>query len=141
MNGFLRAGVGAATAAAVAILVPAGTALAGYQAGAFAGTTDQMEAVSFRADDGKVKKLTTTVYAECADATRQRITVDKGRTDIVDDKFELELVGASDLKVAVSGKLRGERAIGRIEVSVKPPGTSCKADVRWTGALSKQPPA
>ena len=133
--------MGAAAAAAVAILVPASMALAGYQAGGFAGTTDQMEAIAFRADDGKVKKLTTTIYAECADATRQRITVDKGRTDIDDDKFALDLVGDSDLKVTVSGKLRGDRATGRIEATVKPPGTTCKADVRWTGALTKQPSA
>ena len=126
-------------AAAVAILVPVGTALAGYQDGGYAGTSEQMEAIAFRADDGKVRKLSTTVYAECADATRQRITVEKGRTDIVgDDRFSLELTGASDLKVEVSGRLKGERAAGRILATVRPPGTTCKADVKWSAALSKR---
>ena len=83
-----------------------------------------MESITFRVDDGKVKRLTTTVYAECADATRQRIRVEKGRTEIAGDRFSLALGGASDLKATVSGKLRGGRAAGRIEVSVKPPGTS-----------------
>jgi hypothetical protein len=125
-------------AAAAAILVPAGTALAGYQGGGYTGTSEQMEAISFRADDAKVRKLSTTVYAECADATRQRITVEKGRTDITgDDKFSLELSGASDLRVEVAGKLKGERANGRILATVRPPGTTCKADVKWSAAFSK----
>ncbi|HEX6116269.1 MAG TPA: hypothetical protein VFY99_04165 [Solirubrobacterales bacterium] len=123
---------------AVAILVPVSAALAGYQAGGFGGTTEQMEAIGFRAEDGKVRRLATTVYAECGDATRQRITLEKGRTEIDgDDRFSLELTGASDLKVTVVGRLRGERAAGRIEATVKPPGTTCRADVRWQAALTR----
>ena len=72
------------------------------------------------------------------DGSASAITVGKGRTDIADDRFELELDGASDLKVTISGKLRGERATGKIEATVKPPGTTCKADLRWTGSLAKQ---
>jgi len=137
MNGFRRAGMGAAVAALSAILVPASVAFAGYQDGGFGGTTDQMEQLAFRADDGKVRRFSTIVYAECADATRQKITIERGRTEIADDKFALELTGASDLKVSVYGKLRAERAWGRIEATVKPPGTTCHADVRWTAALTK----
>jgi hypothetical protein len=139
MNGLTRAGIGAATAVAVALLTFAASALAGYQHGAYAGTSEQTEAVNFRAGEEKVRKLTTLVYAECADATRQKITVEKGRTEIVDDKFALELEGAADLKVTVAGRLRGERAAGRIEASVRPPGTTCKADLRWTASLTKGP--
>jgi hypothetical protein len=134
MNGF-RAGMGAAVVAGVAILVLAGAALAGYQVGGYGGTTDQMESISFRAEDEKVRRVATTVYAECADATRQRITVERGRTDVIDDKFALELEGASDLRVEITGRLRGERAAGRIVATMKPPGTICRADLRWAAAL------
>ena len=124
-------------AVVVALLVPAGVALAGYQNGGFAGTTAQMEAIAFRADDVRVKKLATNVYAECADSTRQRITVEKGRTEVDDDRFSLELSGGSDLKVTVTGRLRGGRAGGRIVATVKPRDTSCKADLRWQATLAK----
>ena len=134
MNGFSRAGIGAA-AAAVAILVPVGAALAGYQDGGYSGTTEQTESISFRADEGKVRRLATTVYADCADATRQRITVDRGRTEIADERFSLELEGASELRVEITGRFRGERAAGRILATVKPPGTTCRADTRWSAAL------
>jgi len=137
MHGFSRAGKGVAVAAAVAILVPLGTALAGYQDGGYDGTTEQMESISFRADDEKVRRVATTVYAECADSTRQRITVERGRTDVGDDKFSLTLEGSSDLKVEINGKLRGDRAAGRIVATVKPPGTTCRADVHWAAALAK----
>jgi hypothetical protein len=127
-----------AAAVVVAILVPVSIALAGYQDGGFGGATEQTEAFGFRADDGKVKRLATTVYAECADSTRQMITVEKGRTKIVDARFALDLDGADDLKVKIVGRLRSERAAGRIEARVKPPGTKCRADLRWQAAL-KQP--
>ena len=140
MNGFRRIGRGAAAAALCALPVGAGVAVAGYQAGGFGGETDQMEPIAFRAVDGKVKKLSTTVYAECEDATRQRITVLKGRTRVADDRFSLKLEGDSALSVVISGKLRGQRAAGRIEASVKPPGTSCAADLRWSATLAKRDP-
>jgi hypothetical protein len=127
--------MGAAVVAAVAVLAPAGVALAGYQVGGYSGTTEQMESVSFRAEDEKVRRVATTIYAECADATRQRITVERGRTDVVDDKFALELEGGSDLRVEIAGRLRGERAAGRMVASMRPPGTICKADLRWAAAL------
>ena len=124
--------------AAAALLALAGPAFAGYQDGPYTGTTElQMESISFRADDGKLRRLSTVVYAECADSTRQRITVEKGRTDIDDDKFSLELTGASSLEVEITGKLRGERAAGRIAAVVKPPGTTCKSDLRWSATLGK----
>jgi hypothetical protein len=128
-------------ATAFACLVSASPALAGYQEGGFSGTSEQMEPIAFRADEEKVRRLSAFVYAECADSTRQKITVEKGRTDIDgDDRFSLELTGASDLKVEVSGRLRGERAGGRMLASVKPPGTTCKADTRWSATLAKPAP-
>jgi hypothetical protein len=139
MNGFFRAGTGAAVSVIAAILVPVSIALAGYQEGGYDGTTEQMETLAFRAGDGKVKRMATTVYAECADSTRQRITVERGRTEISDDRFSLDLDGSSDLKVTIFGRFRAERATGRIEASVKPPGTACRADVHWQAALVKQP--
>jgi hypothetical protein len=137
VNGFIKAGTGAAAAAIVAILVPVGIALAGYQDGGYSGTTDQTEAIDFRADDGKVRGLATVVYAECEDGPRQRITIERGRTEIGDERFSLDLVGKSDLRVSVIGKLRGERAWGRIEASMRPAGTSCHADEHWTASLAK----
>jgi hypothetical protein len=128
-------------ATAFACLVSASPALAGYQEGGFSGTSEQLEPIAFRADEEKVRRLSAVVYAECADSTRQKITVEKGRTDIDgDDRFSLELTGASDLKVEVSGRLRGERAGGRMLASVKPPGTTCKADARWSATLAKPAP-
>jgi hypothetical protein len=137
MNGFFRAGTGAAVAAIAAILVPVSIALAGYQDGGYGGTTDQMEAIGFRAAEGKVRGLATVVYAECDEGPRQRITIERGRTEIGDERFSLDLVGKSDLRVSVIGKLRGERAWGRIEASMRPAGTICHADERWTAALAK----
>jgi hypothetical protein len=137
MNGLSRARKGAALAAAVAVLAPAGTAFAGYGVGSHSGTTEQTESISFRAEEDRVRRVATTVYAECADSTRQRITVERGRTDVTDDRFSLVLEGASDLRVEVTGKLRGDRAAGRVVATMRPPGTACRADVRWTTTLAK----
>ena len=116
-----------------AILVPAGLALAGYRDGGYAGTTTtQMEELTFRAVDGKVRRLSTVVYAECTTGPRQRITIEKGRTKIDGQRFSLELDGKAKLRVSVVGKLRGERSWGRIEAKMKPNGTRCSADERWT---------
>ena len=120
----------------LACLVPAGVALAGYQDGGYAGTTEQVEAISFRAAEARVRRLTTNVYAECADGTRQRVTIERGRTEILDDRFELELTGSPELKVSVTGRLRAERAAGRIEAILKPADTTCRADVRWQASLT-----
>jgi hypothetical protein len=127
--------VAAATLCALALLASA--ALAGYQSGGFAGTTDQLEQIVFRADEGKVRQLSTTVFALCNDGTRQEIKVEKGRTGIDEERFSLDLEGKQDLRVEVAGKLRGERASGRIEAKVKPQDTVCKADVRWQATLAK----
>jgi hypothetical protein len=137
MNGFFRAGTGAVVAVIAAILVPVSIALAGYQDGGYGGTTDQMEELSFRADEGKVRGLATVAYAECEEGPRQKITIERGRTEIAGERFSLDLVGKSDLRVSIIGKLRGERAWGRIEASMRPTGTSCHVDERWTAALAK----
>jgi hypothetical protein len=137
LNGFFRAGIGAAAAVLCAFALPASGALAGYQAGGFSGTTDQLEDISFRADEGKVRQLSTVVFALCDDGTRQEISIVKGRTGLDGERFSLELDGKQDLRVAVNGKLRGERAGGRIEAKVKPQDTVCRADVRWQATLAK----
>jgi hypothetical protein len=141
MNGLRSAGKGAAVAIAFACLVPASPALAGYQQGGFTGTSEQMEPISFRADEDRVRRLSAVVYAECGDSTRQKITVERGKTDIDgDDRFSLELTGDSNLKVEVGGRLKGERAAGRIVATVKPPGTTCRAETRWSATLAKPAP-
>jgi hypothetical protein len=141
MNGLKIAGKGAAVATAFACLVPASPALAGYQQGGFSGTSEQMEPITFRADDERVRRLSAVVYAECADSSRQKITVERGRTDIDgDDRFSLELTGDDDLKVQVGGRLKGERAAGRIVATVKPPGTTCKVATPWSATLAKPAP-
>jgi len=137
MNGFMRSGLGAGAALLCAILGPASVALAGYQDGPYAGLTDQTVEVAFRADEDRVRGLDTVVYAECLEGPRQKITVERGKTEIDDDRFSLELVGKSDLRVTITGKFKGDRAWGRIEAVVKPPGTVCRADVRWNAALTK----
>jgi hypothetical protein len=138
MNGLRSAGKGTVVATAFACLVSASSALAGYQQGGFSGTSEQLEPITFRADEDRVRRLAVVLYAECADSTRQKITVEKGRTDIDgDDRFSLELTGASELKVEVAGRLKGERAGGRIVATVKPPGTTCRADTRWAATLAK----
>ena len=134
-NGFRKAGTWTALAALCACLVPAGVALAGYQDGGFEGETEQAEPFGFRVADGKVRRLESAVYAECLDGTRQRVSIEKGRTDMLDDRFTLVLVGAGDLKAIVTGKLRGSRASGRIEAVLRPGDTICRADVRWQAAL------
>jgi hypothetical protein len=138
MNGLRSAGQGTVVATAFACLVSASSALAGYQQGGFSGTSEQLEPITFRADEDRVRRVSAVVYAECADSSRQKITVEKGRTDIDgDDRFSLELTGASDLKVEISGRLKGERANGRIVAAVKPAGTACKVDTRWSAILAK----
>lgn len=139
-NGFARAGAGAAATLCV-VLVPASLALAGYQVGGYAGATEQGEAITFRAtDDGRVKRLAAVAYAECADGTRQKITVEGGRDRIFDEgRFSLNLAGASDLTVSIAGKLRDDLAAGRIRAEVKPPGTTCAVEARWQAALAKSP--
>ncbi len=119
-----------------AVLVPAGLAFAGYQDGGYGGATDQLEALSFRVGDAKVKRLSTSVYAECGEGPRQLITIEKGRTDVLDDRFTLELTGPNELEVTVTGRLKGERASGRIEASVKPAGSVCRADLKWQATLA-----
>jgi hypothetical protein len=137
MNGFTRAGLGAGAVLLCTILGPASLALAGYQDGPYAGHTDQTVELAFRADDDRVRGLDTVVYAECEEGPRQKITIERGKTEIADDRFSLELAAKGDLRVNVTGKLRAERAWGRIEAVVKPHGTVCRAEVRWQASLRK----
>jgi hypothetical protein len=138
MNGFRSARRGTAAALAFACLGPASPALAGYQEGGYSGTSEQMEAITFRAGEERVKRLAAVVYAECADSTRQKITVERGRTGINDEgRFSLRLKGDGGLRVAVAGRLKGERAGGRIVASVKRRSTACEAETRWQATLAK----
>lgn len=123
---------GAALLGALALLVPAGPALAGYQNGLYEGTTEQEEKVSFRAGEWRVKRFEAVLFAECKNGERQRIAIDNGRTSIDDDdRFDLVLTGATELEVKIFGRLREGSATGRIEASVRPPGTVCAGTVRW----------
>jgi hypothetical protein len=119
--------------AAVALLAaPSGPAFAGYQNGLYEGTTEQGEAVSFRAGESRVKRFEAVLFAHCKNGEWQRVAIESGRSAIDgDDRFDLELTGATDLVVRISGRLRDDAASGRIEASVRPPGTVCSAAVRW----------
>lgn len=121
----------AAMMGAIATLVSVGPALAGYQSGIYAGTTEQAEGVGFRAGESRVKRFEAVLYPDCRNGERQRITIESGRTVIADDRFDLELTGATDLVVRIVGRLHDDAASGRIEASVRPPGTVCSGSVRW----------
>lgn len=121
----------AAVLGAAALLVPAGPALAGYQNGFYEGTTEQNEKVTFRAGEWRLKWFDAVLFAECKNGERQRIVIENGRTAIEDDRFDLVLTGATELEVKIFGRLRDDGAAGRIEASVRPPGTACAATVRW----------
>jgi hypothetical protein len=121
----------AALLGAIALLVPASPALAGYQNGLYEGTTEQEQKVSFRAGEWRVKRFQALLFAECKNGERQRISIENGRTAIEEDRFELELTGATELEVKIVGRLREDSAVGRIEASVRPPGTVCADTVRW----------
>lgn len=121
------------------VLVPASVALAGYQDGPYSGVTEQSEPFSFRADDDRVKRLETVVYADCENGTRQRITVENGRARLDQARFSLDLAGASELEVTVTGKLRDDEAAGKVKATVHPPGTACAAETRWQASLEKGP--
>jgi hypothetical protein len=133
VKGARRSGAvaGAVLLGAVALLVPASHAPAGYQTGLFEGTTEQDETVSFRAGDWRVKRFDSVLFAECRNGERQRIAIENGRTVIEDDRFDLELTGATELVVRITGRLRDDAASGRIEASVRPPGTVCSGAARW----------
>ena len=137
MNGFTRAGKAAAIALCFVVLVPAGVALAGYQDGPYAGVTEQSEPIDFRAGEERIKRLETVVYADCENGTRQRITVESGRTRLDQGRFALDLTGANDLEVTVAGKLRDAQAWGKITASVRPLGTNCDAETRWQASFVK----
>ena len=121
----------------VAVLVPAGMALAGYQDGPYSGVTEQSEPIGFRASDERIKRLETVIYADCENGTRQRITVENGRTRLDAARFSLDLTGANDLEVSVTGKLRDAQAWGRVKATVRPPGTTCEIESRWQASLDK----
>jgi hypothetical protein len=122
----------AALFGAIALLVPAGSALAGYQNGLYEGATEQDQKVAFRAGEWRVKRFDAVLFADCKNGERQRISIENGRTSIdEDDRFELALTGATELEVKIFGRLREGSATGRIEASVRPPGTVCAATVRW----------
>lgn len=112
-------------------LVPAGPAHAGYQSGLYEGETEQDEGISFRAGELRLKRLEAVLFADCKNGERQRIAIENGHTTIEDGRFDLELTGATELLVRIGGKLRDDAASGRIEASVRPPGTFCVAVVRW----------
>lgn len=137
---FNRAVTTAALAACIAALTPGAIALAGYQEGGYTGVTEQSEAIAFRVANDRVKKLTAVVYAECQDGTRQRITVENGRTKVEQGRFTLELEGESKLSVSVSAKLRDNQSAGRIKAAVfAAGGTLCEVDTRWQATLDAAP--
>jgi hypothetical protein len=113
------------------LLVPVGLAPAGYQNGLYQGTTEQGERVSFRAGEWRAKRFEAVLFAECKNGERQRIAIENGRTGIQDDRFDLVLTGPAELEVRIVGRLRDDSATGRIESSVRPPGTSCAGTVQW----------
>jgi hypothetical protein len=138
-KGFSRAGK-AATTALCGVLVPAGLALAGYQDGPYSGITEQTEPITFRAGEDRIRRLDSVVYADCENGTRQRIVVENGRTRLDAGRFSLDLSGAGDLVVMVTGKLRDNQAAGRIKATVRPAGTECAVETRWQASI-KSPPA
>ena len=117
------------------LLIPAGLALAGYQDGAYAGVTDQGEAVSFRVGDDRLKRLNVVVYAECEEGPRQKVTLEGGRTPMDGGRFSLDRAGADGLEVSITGRIRDRSASGQLEVSLKPAGTSCAAETGWETKL------
>jgi hypothetical protein len=121
----------AAVLGAIALMVPAGTALAGYQPGLYEGTTEQGEPVAFRAGEWRLKRFEAVLFAECKNGELQRIAIEGGRTIIEDDRFDLGLAGATELVVKIAGRLRDDSATGRIEATVRPPGTVCAGTIRW----------
>lgn len=132
MNGFWTAGKRAALAlASMALLVPPGLAFAEHREGPYAGATDQSQAIKFRVADGRVKRLEVAIYADCADGTRQKVTVTGGRTRLDGARFSLELTGEKDLEVTVAGRLRASQATGSVKASLKPANTVCTAESRW----------
>jgi hypothetical protein len=114
-----------------ATLAPASAELAGYEPGLYAGTTDQGERISFRAGESRLRRLQATLFADCKDGQRQRIALESGRAMIVDDRFDLELTGDAELVVRIGGRFRADAASGRIEASLRPPGTACAGVTRW----------
>jgi hypothetical protein len=144
VTGTRRAGAIAAAAllCAAALLGPAGgapasSALVGYETGLYEGTTDQGERVTFRAREWRVRGFDAVLFADCKNGERQRIAIEHGRALIEDDRFDLKLTGATDLVVRISGKLRDQAAAGRIDATVRPPGTACAGTVRWQAARAK----
>jgi hypothetical protein len=137
VHGFRRAGkqliVGALGVAL--LLVPASPALAAHQDGAYAGATEQGEAVTFRALEGRVKRFSVVVYAECEKGPRHKVTVEAGRNRLDGGRFSIDLTGDDGLSVSIEGKLRDRTATGNVEATLKPSGTTCTAATGWSARL------
>ena len=137
LNGIRRAGRYAVLAGlgVALLLVPASVALAGYQEGSYAGTTDQGEPVSFRVGEERLKRLNVDIYAECEEGPRHKVTVEAGRTRMDGGRFSLDLEGADALTVSITGKLRDRTATGQLKATLKPAGTICTATSTWEARL------